>query len=172
MWFPYDRPDRLGRPSRFKNIVTRSERLRRLLFSIIWVWIICEPCKPCKPREKIEFYEIVNAMGMWGFAAGILFAELRSIGRLHWLGLSAQFKHSLYGLGFKALFRIKHSFTTVIPFRYAIFFILVVFRFLFCLTWPLLESEITFDTHYPQGGLLPRILDRGVPRRFMNPNPI
>ena len=33
----------------------------------------------------------------------------------HRLGLSAQFKHSLYGLGFKALFRIKHSFTTVIP---------------------------------------------------------
>ena len=41
------------------------------------------------------------------------------------------------------------------------------------------ETEITFfDTkvyrgvRFPGGGLLPQILYRGVPRRFVNPNPI
>ena len=34
-----------------------------------------------------------------------------------------------------------------------------------------LVDEQRFYVHRP-GGVLPRILDRGVPRRFVNPNPI
>ena len=94
-------------------------------------------------------------MGMWGFAAGILFAELRSIGRLSLIRVSAhftdyRFKHSLYGLRFKALFRVKHSFTTVVPFGY--FFHISGFSiflvFFFFLTWPLMESENHLWLHY------------------------
>ena len=34
------------------------------------------------------------------------------------------------------------------------------------------QLSVLDEPTLPPGGVLPRILDRGVPRRFVNPNPI
>ena len=64
MSFPYDRPDRLGRPSRFQKYFYTIRTIEAIAVFHNMGLDNLRASEPCKPREKIEFYEIVNAMGM------------------------------------------------------------------------------------------------------------